>query len=161
MTALELREKRAKLWEGTKAFLESHRKENGTLSAEDDAAYVKMEQEINDLGREISRAERQEALDAELRKPVNSPITEKPHTAAASGEDEPTGIKAKAYKKNFWNAMRQKSPMPEVMNALQVGTDSEGGYLVPDEFEHTLIEGLEEENMNSLPFCVCRASPSP
>ena len=147
MTALELREKRAKLWEGTKAFLESHRKENGTLSAEDDAAYVKMEQEINDLGREISRAERQEALDAELRKPVNSPITEKPHTAAASGEDEPTGIKAKAYKKNFWNAMRQKSPMPEVMNALQVGTDSEGGYLVPDEFEHTLIEGLEEENI--------------
>ena len=51
MTALELREKRAKLWEGTKAFLESHRKENGTLSAEDDAAYVKMEQEISDLGR--------------------------------------------------------------------------------------------------------------
>ena len=127
MTALELREKRAKLWEGTKAFLESHRKENGTLSAEDDAAYTKMEQEISDLGREISRAERQEALDAELRKPVNSPITEKPHTAAASDEDEPTGIKAKVYKKNFWNAMRQKSPMPEVLNALQVGTDSEGG----------------------------------
>ena len=48
MTALELREKRAKLWEGTKAFLETHRKENGTLSAEEDDAYVKMEQEIND-----------------------------------------------------------------------------------------------------------------
>ena len=31
MTALELREKRAKLWEGTKAFLETHRKENGTV----------------------------------------------------------------------------------------------------------------------------------
>ncbi len=30
--------------------------------------------------------------------------------------------------------------------ALQVGTDSEGGYLVPDEFEHTLVEALEEEN---------------
>ena len=60
MTALELREKRAKLWEGTKAFLESHRRDNGTLSAEDDAAYSRMEQEITDLGREISRAERQE-----------------------------------------------------------------------------------------------------
>lgn len=33
-----------------------------------------------------------------------------------------------------------------VVDALQVGTDSEGGYLVPDEFEHTLVEALEEEN---------------
>lgn len=29
-------------------------------------------------------------------------------------------------------------------NALQVGTDSEGGYLVPDEFERTLVQGLNE-----------------
>ena len=38
-------------------------------------------------------------------------------------------------------------PSPEVMNALQVGTDSEGGYLVPDEFERTLVEALEEQNI--------------
>ena len=38
MTILELREKRAKAWEAAKAFLDSHRKENGVLSAEDDAA---------------------------------------------------------------------------------------------------------------------------
>ena len=50
MTILELREKRAKAWEAAKAFLDSHRKENGTLSAEDDAAYTRMEQEITDLG---------------------------------------------------------------------------------------------------------------
>mgnify|MGYP006990300628 CR=1 FL=1 len=35
------------------------------------------------------------------------------------------------YRKNFWNAMRSKAPMPNVTNALQIGTDSEGGYLVP------------------------------
>ena len=34
-----------------------------------------------------------------------------------------------------------------MQNALQVGTDSEGGYLVPDEFERTLIEALQEENI--------------
>ena len=33
MTILELREKRAKAWEAAKAFLDSHRKENGVLSA--------------------------------------------------------------------------------------------------------------------------------
>lgn len=49
MTILELREKRAKAWEAAKAFLDSHRNEKGVLSAEDDAAYTRMEQEITDL----------------------------------------------------------------------------------------------------------------
>ena len=36
---------------------------------------------------------------------------------------------------------------PTVKNALKIGTDSEGGYLVPDEFERTLVEALEDENI--------------
>ena len=51
MTILELREKRAKAWEAAKAFLDSHRNDKGVLSAEDDAAYTRMEQEITDLGK--------------------------------------------------------------------------------------------------------------
>ncbi len=35
---------------------------------------------------------------------------------------------------------------PARKNAMQVRTDSEGGYLVPDEFEHTLVASLEKEN---------------
>ena len=70
MNILELREKRSKAWEAAKAFLDSHRTEKGILSAEDDAVYTKMEQEIEDLGKEISRMERLEAIDAELNKPV-------------------------------------------------------------------------------------------
>lgn len=96
MTINELRNKRAKLWEGTKAFLETHRRENGTLSAEDDATYAKMEQEISDLGREISRLERQEAMDAELSKPVNTPIIHKPEATAKV--DTKTGRASNAYK---------------------------------------------------------------
>ena len=45
-----------------------------------------------------------------------------------------------------WKAMRSKLSF-DVQNALQVGTESEGGYLVPDEFERTLVEALEEENI--------------
>lgn len=33
----------------------------------------------------------------------------------------------------------------EVQNALSIGTDSEGGYLVPDEYERTLVEALNDE----------------
>jgi len=147
MTILELREKRAKAWEAAKNFLDSHRNDKGILSAEDDATYTRMENEITDLGKEIARLERQEALDAELNKPVNTPITGKPMTGAAEGEKAKTGRAADEYKSNFWNVMRSKAPMPQVVNALQVGVDTEGGYLVPDEYERTLVEALMEENI--------------
>ena len=51
------------------------------------------------------------------------------------------------YKKAFWKALRAKSVPHEVYDALQVGTDSEGGYLVPDEFDRHLIDALNEENI--------------
>lgn len=141
---LELREKRAKVWETAKAFLDSKRGTDGLLAAEDVAAYEKMETEVVNLGKEIDRLERQAALDAELNKPVNTPITGKP--ASASGEEK-TGRASAEYQRSFWNAMRAKVPSYEIMNALQVGTDSEGGFLVPDEFERTLVEALEEQNI--------------
>lgn len=141
---LELREKRAKAWEAAKAFLDSKRGADGLLSAEDVATYDKMEADVVNLGKEIDRLERQQALDAELSKPVNTPITGKP--AATSGEEK-TGRASAEYRKSFWNAMRSKMPGHEILNALQVGVDSEGGYLVPDEFEHTLVEALEEQNI--------------
>ena len=141
---LELRAKRAKAWEAAKAFLDSKRGADGLLSAEDVAAYDKMEADVVNLGKEIDRLERQQALDAELSKPVNTPITGKP--AAPSGEEK-TGRASAEYRKSFWNAMRSKMPGHEILNALQIGTDSEGGYLVPDEFERTLVEALEEQNI--------------
>ena len=144
MTILELREKRAKAWEAAKAFLDSHRNDKGVLSAEDDAAYTRMEQEITDLGKEISRMERREALDAQLNLPVNQPLTGKPLNGRETAK---TGRATDEYRQNFWDMMRSKTPMPQVINALQIGTDSEGGYLVPDEYERILVEALEEENV--------------
>ena len=140
---LELREKRAKTWDAAKAFLDTKRGSDGLLSAEDVAIYEKMEADVVDLGKEIDRLERQTALDAELSKPTASPLTGKPTTATG----EKTGRGSKEYRKSFWSAMRAKNLSMEVSNALQVGTDTEGGYLAPDEFERTLIEALEEENM--------------
>ena len=140
---LELREKRAKAWDGAKAFLDSKRGESGLLSADDTAAYDKMEADVVAFGKEIERLERQSALDLELAKPTGQPITNNP--AATSGEEK-TGRAAAEYKKAFWNAMRGRSAV-DVRNALQVGTDSEGGYLVPDEFERILVDALKEENI--------------
>ena len=145
MTIIELREKRAKTWSAMESFLDTHRNEKGVLSAEDDATYTKMENELDDLSREIKRMERKEMIESELNKPVSTPLTNKPMESL--DDEDKKGKASKMYSKFFWNAMRKKSTTPEVMNALQEGTDSEGGYLVPDEFEKTLVEALEEENI--------------
>ena len=141
---LELREKRAKAWEAAKAFLDAKRGADGMVSAEDTATYDKMEADVVALGKEIERLEKQEAIDRELSKPLNTPLTAKP---AVPGADAKTGRASDEYKKAFWNVMRSKNPHYDVVNALQIGTDSEGGYLVPDEFERTLVQALEEENI--------------
>ena len=143
---LELREKRAKAWDAAKQFLDAKRGADGMLSEEDTAAYDKMEQDVMNLGKEIERLERQAAIDAELSKATSTPLTGKPG-AKMNEEKEKRGRASDEYKGSFWNAMRVKAPMPSVLNALQEGTDSEGGYLVPDEFERTLVEALEEENV--------------
>lgn len=146
MTIQELITKRVKTWEDAKAFVESHADENGILSAEDNAAYTKMEKDIEDLTAAIDRQQRAERMEHELSKPMNTPLTGKPEQGNAIPENK-TGRASDDYRNNFWNAMCSKVPMPDITNALQIGTDSEGGYLVPDEYEHTLVEALEEENI--------------
>lgn len=144
---LELREKRAKSWEAAKAFLDTKRGTDGIVSAEDTATYEKMEADVVALGKEIDRLEKQEALDRELSKPLNTPLTGKP---IFQGIESKGGRASAEYQKAFWNAMRTRSGEgldPVIKNALQIGTDTEGGYLVPDEFERTLIEALDEENI--------------
>ena len=143
-TSIELRKQRTRVWEQAKAFLDSHRDEKGILSAEDTETYERMEKEIVDLGKEIDRQERLSALERELNAPTTEPLTGKPDGAKT---DMKTGRASDEYRKNFWNAMRSKFPDTAIVNALQVGTDTEGGFLVPDEFEKTLIQALEEENI--------------
>lgn len=143
MTILELREKRNKAWEAAKAFLESHRTEKGTLTAEDDATYTQMEQEINNLGKEIARLERQEALEAELNRPVNQPLTSKP--GSGKGEEPKKGRASDEYRRAMLDAFR--SNFKRVSNVLQEGVDADGGYLVPEEYDRRLIDTLSEENI--------------
>lgn len=140
---LELREKRAKLWDSTKAFLDSKRNDNGLLSSDDTATYEKMEADVVNLGKEIERLERQAAIDLELSKATSNAIRNNPN---ANPQGEKTGRASNEYRNAFWKTMRNKNSF-DVQNALQIGTDSEGGYLAPDEFEKILIESLEEQNI--------------
>lgn len=144
MTINELREKRNSIWEKAKAFLASHRNESGVLSAEDTATYEAMEKEVVDLGTAIKQLERQEAMEREMNAATSTPITTKP--AAGAKADPKTGRASDAYTEAFWKQARNNTSY-DIRNALQVGVDTEGGYLCPDTFENQLVTGLTAKNV--------------
>ncbi|MBR0392318.1 MAG: phage major capsid protein [Oscillospiraceae bacterium] len=140
MTIIEMREKRAKLWNTMEGFLDTHRNDKGVLSAEDDATYASMEQDLNDLSNEIRRMERKDAIEAELSKPVNQPIKSAPEKR----EPEKQGRASNAYKEDFGRHLRGKAP---IHNVLSESSDQDGGYLVPEEFENDIVTGLDAANV--------------
>lgn len=143
MTIQELREKGNKAWDEARNFLDSKRTDSGVLSEEDSKTYDAMEQTIVDLGKEIQRLERQAEIEAEMNKATSTPVLGKPATPNVT---EKTGTASDTYKKAFWNSVRNRNWI-DVHDDLHIGTDAEGAYLVPDEFERKLVEALEEESI--------------
>ena len=141
MTITDLRTKRANLWNTMESFLDTRRNDKGVLSAEDDATYANMEKDLDDLTNEIRRMERKEAIEAELNKPVNAPITEAPDRGA---KPEKAGRASSAYAEDFGRHLRGRMPLH---NVLSEGTDADGGYLVPEEFERQIVTTLDEANV--------------
>ena len=140
MTINEMIQKRAKVWDAAKSFVDTHENENGVLSAEDNETYSRMEKEIEDLTAAIDRQQRAEAREAELSRPVNTPITERP----AKQADEKTGRASNAYKEDFGAHLRGRRL---AHNVLSEGVQADGGYLVPEEFERQIVTGLDEANV--------------
>ncbi len=143
MTIKELREKRTKVWNDAKAFLDERRNESGVLSPEDSEAYDRMENEINNLGKEISRMERAAEIEKQLNEPTSEPLTGQP--GAMKDKEKKHGRASDEYRKAALDAMR--SNFKNVSNVLQEGVDTDGGYLVPEEWDSRLIDVLEEENI--------------
>ena len=142
MTVTELMEKRRKVWETAKSFVDTHQNENGMLSAEDTETYARMETEIQELTDAINRQSKMERLDKELSRPVNKPIREQPGLGTA---EKKTGRASAEYKDAMLTAFRTN--FRQISNVLQEGIDSNGGYLVPDEYDSRLIDTLNEENI--------------
>ena len=141
MTITEMREKRAKHWRMMENYLDTHRNEQGVLSAEDDQTYSRMENELDLMTNEIKRMERSEAIEAELNKPVTDPITSKPEARVEAAR---TGRASDEYQEDFDNHLHGR---PLVHNVLSTTPDQDGGYLVPEEFERQILMELEEENV--------------
>ncbi|MBR2518238.1 MAG: phage major capsid protein [Selenomonadaceae bacterium] len=147
MDVQKLIEKRANLWDSAKQFLDEHTDADGKISAEDAASYDKMEADIVALGKQIDRFEKQAARDAELSKPTTAPIRDaiggnfdkelRGEMKSGRATDEYKAAMIKAVRTNF----------RQISNLLEEGTLTQGGYLVPDEWDSRLIDVLDEENV--------------
>ncbi|WP_283673608.1 phage major capsid protein [Butyricicoccus sp. Marseille-Q5471] len=137
---LELREKRAKAWDAAKAFLDARAKD-GVLSPEDNATYDKMLADVDAMARQIAIEEDRVARDAEMSRPTSAPLTEKP---GAQGAKPASPRATSEYRADFLNILRGRAP---VNNVLSTSPDTDGGYLVPTEFETQIVTGLEEANI--------------
>lgn len=138
----EMIEKRNNAWNEAKAFVEDKKDSEGLLSAEDLKTYNDMESKIKNFSMEIERLRREEEMEKELNKVVNTPITNKP---MAMDEKEVPFRAKDDYKKAMLNALR--SNFKRVENVLEEGVDENGGYLVPEEYDDRLIQVLKEENI--------------
>ncbi|HEM5075617.1 TPA: phage major capsid protein, partial [Streptococcus suis] len=146
-TLLELKEKRNQAWQQAKTFLDSVRTEDGLVSEEDSKRYDDMEAKINLYNQEIARLERQEKIDLELAQPASQALIGQPTTVLndKTTEEEKKGVASDIYAKTFWTSVRKRHFF-DVKDVLRVGEDTEGGHLVPDEYEKKLVQGLQEEN---------------
>lgn len=143
MTIKDLIEKRNQAFEAAKNFAASHATDKGTLNDEDYEIYQKMEKEIENYSREISRMQRLEGMEQEMSKPINTPLTSRPQAGKLT--EEKTGRASDEYKSAMLGALR--SNFRNVSNVLTEGIDSDGGYLVPEEYDRRLIDVLDEENI--------------
>jgi len=145
---LEMRQKRAALVKQVRDILDKAEAEKRGLTAEEEQQYDRIMADVDKIGKDIEREERLLELEKQLSQSQGT---------VAGGKEQPGDGNQRAnstraseeYRDAFWKAVRQTRNALDAheLRALQIGTDTEGGFLVPQEFERTLIQALENQNI--------------
>jgi len=157
----KLREKRAKVLLDQRALLDKADEEKRGLTAEEREQYDKYDKEFDTLTEQIKTADADEARKKKLEDRENlldQPLSDPLETPEGQGGGQE---RSDEYGDVFWRRMRSRDGAglsTEEHRALQVGTDSEGGYLVPDEFYKRLIDLLQDANIMRSLCTVIRTS---
>lgn len=136
MNTNTLRDQRATLVNQWRQVLDKAEAESRALSSDEKVSIEKIEADIDALKGTIDAREKLAAIDRAI-VPESQSTVEKAVTTEQKDEQ---------YRSAFWGAMRTGNASPE-LRALTVGTDSAGGFTVPDEFRRQMVVALEEENV--------------
>lgn len=148
LTALELREKRARIYEEGKAILAAPAGENGALSAEQRSSFERISADLDAMKVEIDRLEKFEA-EGRAMEESRAVTRERTEHAAKKGDDKAEaelrrGEAFGAYLRNGTEGLtpEQRSVLME-MRAAQTVTTSGGGYLISQGFSAMLEESMK------------------
>lgn len=151
MNTLELRRKRAALIEEARKILDAAEAEGRSLTAEEQEQWDRIMADVDALKQTIEREERLAVIEKELSEPIETRRLELRPVPEGQGEDRAANLpNSGAEYRAAWNTwMRHGKNLlgPEEYRALNRGTDSAGGYLVPHELERRLVQALEDENV--------------
>lgn len=139
----ELRAARAKAFEDMKDVL-SRVDADGNMAAEDAQEYDRREHDFDRLNESIERMEKVDGLAPKLEQRQVS--QEEARSVFAEVDARKVGTDSPEYRAAFESYIRLGAhgvPV-EQRAALQVGTDSEGGYTVADEWVRLLVESERE-----------------
>lgn len=167
MRLRELRQRRGALIQQMRDMLDAAG--DTDLSAEDQTRYDALDTEQRELGERIAREERQAELDHEM----NSISGERrsnpgqPGSGGNAGEpgasesrfvppsgpvrswspEQRAAARSQPEYRGAWVSAMAGRPSPDELRTLQVGIDTQGGYLAPPEFERTVRELLRERSV--------------
>lgn len=124
------------------AVLATAEKEERDLNAEEQTKFDAMQEDQSALKKRIDNAKRVADLEQEI-----SVLSSVPHKIGL-GVKTSGVLSSDEYKNAFDKYARiGGAALPgQFHNALQVGTDSEGGYIVPTEFDRVLVEAMQDIN---------------
>lgn len=141
-TAQDLLQKRGETVVAMKALIEAVEAESRDFNADEQAKYDLMNDDQTELK---ARADRMASL-ADLQNTMDQAPAVHRAPLAVSSNVNPRATDS--YKAGFEMFARygKNALDAKVLNALQTGTDSEGGYIVPEEFETQLTKVLLDWN---------------
>lgn len=134
---------RGELIASMNALLKTAEKEKRDLNPQEQARFDALHEE---QAAKKAQADRMKQV-ADLTRDVEA-ISDAFHRAPVSGGKIKNALQSEEYKNAFDSYARYGKAAADraILNALQVGTNSEGGFIVPTEFDTMLVEALQDIN---------------
>jgi len=112
------------------------------LSAEYDQLEADFDATRADIEQEEKRVEKQREREAFMAQPQRAALVE----TSVALQGEVVDDDKESYRASFWAAQTRQPLTDAQTRALSTGTGDKGGYLVPEEFQTTIVEKLAEKS---------------
>ena len=148
MDILETKRNRMNLVTQARELLDIAEKAKRDLTGEENTRYEALMADVDKKTAEINREERLQELEKKMKAPEKDPVTAGQDPGQVSGQPKVNARATEEYKKAFVGFLRTglKNMSMDEYRALQVDTDTTGGFIVtPEQFINELIIALNNE----------------